>query len=341
MHSHRTTQQPALAIVGGESLLGKEIRELLESSDLSTNVKLIASADEGGTGAILTRQRDELAVMASLQAADLGTARIVFLAGSPESSRRAYEQVQSAKPIPAIIDLNGGLENIPAARLRAPMAEPPGHPAGGEIQVIAHPAAIALALFLTQLRKAGTIRRSVIQIFEPVSERGQAGLDELQKQTVSLLSLKPLPKGVYDAQVAFNMLSQFGSEAPQSLEETELKIDRHLASLLAAADSTPMPSLRLIQVPVFHGYSIAVWCEFEAAPDVAQIAQALESANIDVRGQEHEPPTNVGVAGQNGITVGSIAADRNHPRACWFWIVADNLRIVAENAVEVAREVLQ
>ncbi len=29
------------------------------------------------------------------------------------------------------------------------------------------------------------------------------------------------------------MLSQYGSEAPLSLEEIELKIDRHLASLLA------------------------------------------------------------------------------------------------------------
>jgi len=47
------------------------------------------------------------------------------------------------------------------------------------------------------------------------------------------------------------------------------------------------------------------------------------------------------VAGHRGITVGAIAGDRNQPRAFWFWIVADNLRIAAENVVEVVREVLK
>ena len=75
--------------------------------------------------------------------------------------------------------------------------------------------------------------------------------------------------------------------------------------------------------------------------DVETIERGLASSEIDVRGKEHEPPTNVGVAGQSGITVGAIAADRNQPRACWFWMVADNLRIAAENAVEVAREALK
>ena len=120
------------------------------------------------------------------------------------------------------------------SRLRAPMVEPAGFDAKGPVQTIAHPAAIAIALLLTHLQKARPIRRSVIEIFEPVSERGKAGIDELQKQAVALLSFKPLPKAVFDAQVSFNMLSQYGSEAPLSLEEIELKIDRHLASLLAA-----------------------------------------------------------------------------------------------------------
>jgi aspartate-semialdehyde dehydrogenase len=36
--------------------------------------------------------------------------------------------------------------------------------------------------------------------------------------------------------------------------------------------------------------------------------------------------------------VGAIAPDRNHPKACWFWVVADNFRLAAENAVAVARQ---
>ena len=102
-----------------------------------------------------------------------------------------------------------------------------------------------------------------------------------------------------------------------------------------------MPSLRLIQAPVFHGYSVSAWVEFEESTGMDAIFQSLASANIDVRTKDHEPPTNVGVAGQGGITVGSITQDRNQPRAWWFWVVADNLQIAAENAWEVARGYLE
>jgi aspartate-semialdehyde dehydrogenase len=243
-----------------------------------------------------------------------------------------------------LIDLTAALEDLAESRLRAPMidrgVETASPEAKSAVQTIAHPAAIAIALLLTHLQKARAIRNSVIQIFEPASERGKAGIDELQKQTVALLSFKPLPKEIFDAQAAFSMLSQYGSEAAaMALEEVELKIDRHLASLLARSGA-PMPSLRLIQAPVFHGYTLSVWVEFEENPGMDAIFQSLGSKDIDVRTQDHEPPSNVGVAGQSGITVGSIAQDRNQPRAWWFWLAADNLQIVAENAGEVVREYL-
>jgi len=323
--------------VGGESLLGKEVRDLVATRTLPASIRLIASPEDSEDATIITAQDDEVVVLASIAAADLDTARIVLLAGSPESSKKAYERVRKTVPPPAVIDLSGALEENPGTRLRAPMVEPAGYQASGEIQVVAHPASIALALFLTHLRKAGSITRSIVEVFEPASERGRGGIDELQKQTAKLLTFQTLPKDVFDAQISFNMLAQYGSESPHSLADIEQKIDRHLASLLAVTGNVPMPSLRLIQAPVFHGYSISAWVEFESNPGVAALAKALAASNIDVRTKDHEPPTNVGAAGQDGIMVGAITLDRNQPRACWFWIVADNFRIAAENAVEVAR----
>jgi aspartate-semialdehyde dehydrogenase len=343
MHSHRsaqrgTGQRASIVIVGGEALLGKEVHELLEARKVPASLKLIASfASEDAN--ILTRSKDEPLIMSSLESADLSSAQVVILAGSQESSQKAHAKVRGLQPAPVVIDLTGALEELAETRLRAPIVEPPGFQAAAPVHTIAHPAAIALALLLTHLQKARPIRRSVSQVFEPASERGQAGIDELQKQTVGLLSFKPLAKDVFDAQVSFNMLSQYGSESPHSLAEIELKIDRHLASLLAASDA-PMPSLRLIHAPVFHAYSISAWVEFEENPGMDAIFQALGSSHIDVRTQDHEPPTNVGVAGQGGITVGSITQDRNQPRAWWLWVVADNLQIAAENAGEVLREYL-
>jgi aspartate-semialdehyde dehydrogenase len=148
---------------------------------------------------------------------------------------------------------------------------------------------------------------------------------------------------VFGAQVAVNLLPRYGEQAPVKLEDTELRIERHLATLLALAgegEGAPMPSLRLVHAPVFHGYAFSAWVEFEANPGVDAIESGLVHASIEVRGSEFDPPTNVGQAGQGGIAVGAIAPDRNEAEACWFWIVADNLRLAAENAVAIARQLL-
>jgi aspartate-semialdehyde dehydrogenase len=184
----------------------------------------------------------------------------------------------------------------------------------------------------------------LVHIFEPASERGQAGIEELQQQTVSLLSFKSMPKKVFDQQLSFNMLARYGEDAPMPLDTAELRIERHLATLLSRlprAGAPPvMPSLRLVQAPVFHGYSMSLWVEFENSPGVEAVESALVDAHIDVRGSDLEPPTSTGAAGQSGISIGGVAMDRNAPQACWLWLTADNLRLAAENAVAVARQFL-
>ena len=75
-----------------------------------------------------------------------------------------------------------------------------------------------------------------------------------------------------------------------------------------------MPSLRLIQAPVFHGYSFSAWVEFADSPDMEALESSLSIESIEVRGGDFEPPTNVGQAGQSGIAVGGITPDRNQSR---------------------------
>src|SRR5579863_677860 len=83
MHSHRGAPRPTLAIVGSESLLGKEVRELLDESSLAVNIKLIAAATAADTS-IIAAIRDEPVVINSIELADLGSAEIVVLAGEQE-----------------------------------------------------------------------------------------------------------------------------------------------------------------------------------------------------------------------------------------------------------------
>jgi len=329
------------ALVGSDSLLGREIRDIVATGGGGIDLRLIA-ADEEQPGT-LTRVGDEPSLVAFLTAQSFAGARAIFLAGSAQSSRKVLELAEGS-PEAAIIDLTYSAEERPDARLRAPAVEvEEEEDADTGVNVIAHPAAIALALFLRRLHAHDPVRRSVVQIFAPATEHGAAGVEELQGQTVSLLSFKSLPRAVFDTQLGFSMLARYGQEAPAALEDSELRIERHLASLLALpgdGEGVPMPSLRLIQAPVFHGYSMSAWVEFDGNPGVEALEGGLAATSIEVRGGDFEPPNNVGQAGQGGIAVGAIALDRNEPEACWFWLVADNLRLLAENAVAVARQLL-
>jgi aspartate-semialdehyde dehydrogenase len=325
-----------IALVGSDSLLAREFRDMVATGNAPLELRLIAA--EGEQEGTLTRVGDEPAVVGRLNAASLSGADAVVLAGSSDSSQKALKLLGDP-PAATVIDLTYAAEELPGARLRAPLVED-ATPQGDGIHVVAHPAAIAIALFLRRLHAAEAVRRSVIQIFAPASEQGAGGIEELQQQTVSLLSFKTMPRTVFDSQLGFNVLARYGEEAPVSLEQSELRIERHLASLLASEseEPVPMPSLRLLQVPVFHGYGFSAWVEFENPPEMESLEQALAAGSIEVRGGDFEPPNIVAQAGQDGISVGAISPDRNHFGAAWFWFVTDNLRLAADNAIAVARQ---
>lgn len=314
--------------------MGREIRDLCEAEPL---IRLALVADTEEDAGTITKEEGEPAVVGRLDPVNIGDADVAFLAGSRESAALAIGFGLDT----TLIDLTYAAEENPRGRLRAPMIEPASFVAPSDaIHVIAHPAAIALGLILNRVQEDFPVSRAVAHVFEPASERGRRGIEELQHQAVNLLSFKGLPKNVYDSQVAFNLVTQFGEEAPERLETFELRIERHLASLLAQSSQAPLPSIRLIQAPVFHGHSISLWIECEEEPRIVELEELLSAPNIDVRGADTEPPDIVGVSGQGGIAVGAVSIDRNNPRAFWGWIAADNIRLMAQNALLVAKEAL-
>jgi len=329
---------PQVSIAGSESLQGADLRDLLRASILGSRLKLLGSA-EAGT-AILSAEEDEPVVIVPIDEDELNASRIVFLAGSAELNRKAYSQVRPGPSAPVVIDLTRSLEDHPAARLRAPMAEPAGHAVATQLHVVAHPAAIQIAALLQRLSTVGTLRRSVVTAFEPASERGMAGVEELQQQTVSLLSFKQQNKAIFDEQLAFNILARYGEDAPVSLESIQETIEGHLVSLLSATPAVPMPNLRLLQTAVMHGCTASLWILFSERPDLAAIEAALNHDPFDFRGRGATQPNPAGMAAQTGIAVGALEADRNEARAVWLHTAADNFRLVSQNAISVATGVL-
>lgn len=314
---------PTVAIVGSESLLGREILQLFRDRRLPYNVRHVGSEEE--EAGKLTDERDEDVVITSLDESNLETSDAVILAGNSISSHKAWDLLAGHREA-KVIDMSRTLEDIPTARLCAPTLGIGA--SGGNPAVIAHPAAISMAYLFSRLSDL-RIRHSVIHIFEPASELGQRGINELHQQTIKLFAFQSLPTDVYDKQLAFNMLPRLGADAPLQLEQIEQNIERHLVSLLAGG-RTPMPSMRLIQAPVFHGYGFSVWIQFDSNTSTRNLAVSLMA--------EDEPPTNVGVAGEKGISIGDIRSDPNQSKAYWIWMAMDNLRFTAENAVQLLEQ---
>ncbi len=325
-----------VAVVGGETLLGRELQEVL-TDRTGAVITGYAAGGEGNFG----EREGEAVYLEPLNAQSVRSEQAILIAGSAEGAFKAYELAKSAGGRPVLIDCTGHLENQAEARIVASL-DGDADLQSNWLFVIAHPAASAVAAVLGKLARYRRIRQSVVHIFEPASERGKSGVSELHQQTTGLLAFKALEQNVFDAQVSFNLLPQWGEEAPGKLSTIEQRIERDVASILsreAGATAIPMPSLRVVQAPVFHGYSISLWVEFEGDIAAAELGEALASAEIEVRGNDAAAPDNVGAANQSGLIAGDIRTDRNNGRAAWFWVVGDNLRLTADAAADLVKRV--
>jgi aspartate-semialdehyde dehydrogenase len=322
------------AIVGAASLKGKEVAEMLNERNFpAVDIRLLDDDESLGK---LEAMGDEITFIQRVRAEQFDHVDFTFFASDEESTRKSWKDARDAGS--AIIDLSAALENEAGAKVRSLWIERErGQLAPPELQpgpcVTAHPVAVTLALLLLRASKTVAIRRVVATIFEPASEHGQRGMDELHQQTVNLLSFQSLPKEVFDAQVAFNMVARYGQKAKPSLQSVEERILRHYRKI--AGEDSAQPSLLLLQAPIFHGYALAVFLELAGPADVAALSQTLAGDHVIIPAVDEDAPSNVSSAGQAEIQL-SLKRDPVQPNGVWLWAAADNLRISALTAVECA-----
>lgn len=322
-----------VAIVGAASLKGKEVAEVLEQRNFpSSEVKLL---DDDETLGQLETLKDEITFIQGIRAEQFEHVDFTFFASDAGCTRKNWKPAQASGS--AIVDLSYALENEAGASIRSPWMEHQlGQTSPPELQpgpvVAAHPAATVLALLLNRAGKARSVQRANAVVFEPASEYDQKGMDELHQQTVNLLSFQPLPKKIFDAQVAFNMISRFGEESGESLSGVRDRIVNHYRAITASRELTP--AVLTLQAPIFHSHAIALHLQL-ANPDAGKIASALAGEHIAIVESPQEAPNNVNAAGQGEVLV-SVLPDAADATSTWLWVAFDNLRIAAITAVECA-----
>lgn len=323
-----------VAIVGAASLKGKELKEVLEDRNFPAHdIRLLDDNESLGQ---LEPVGDEISFIQPAGRDQFDNVDFAFFTSDVKFTRRAMKQARAAGS--AIVDLSYALEDEAGVPISSPWIERElGEPAkltlDSNVLVTAHPAATTLALLMLRARKAGTITRIAATVFEPVSELGRSGMDELHEQTVNLLSFQQMPTKVFDTQVAFNMVGRFGPEAETGLEVVERRVVSHLRKLLG--EHLPVPALMLVQAPVFHAHTFSIYVELEQSISAGDFSRALAGEHVLVSRSLEDSPSNVNVAGKDEILV-AVRRDPSRENGFWLWAAVDNLRLSALTAVDCA-----
>ena len=333
---------PRVAIVGASSLRGKELKQTLEDRNFPTaDIVLLDDSIVAGT---LTEAGGEPTFIRALDEDSFDGVQFVFFAGTRTDAEQNWPLAQAA--CATVIDLTGALAGSEKAAICIPSIAPAALPATAIEEKVSRspqpyysPSAPTIIGSTLAVAFGGFhLQRLVLLFFAPVSERDQAGIEELESQTTSLLSFRPIEHAVFGAQVAFNLLSEHGEGTRPSLADTRSGIVRDVARYLAGR--AVAPAIQLVQAPVFYGYAFAAYAEFGSVPSPEQLEAALSNLGVKIAAPVDSAPTNVSVAGEGDIHLARIEPDPSVADAVWLWGAADNLRLAATNGVRIAEELL-
>ncbi len=326
-----------IGIVGASSLAARELADVLAESALA-GATLVLLDDEEAAGQ-MTAAGDEAAVIQRLDESSFEGMDFCFFTGSAAVARTQWQGARKAGA--SIVDLTHALEGEASVLVRAPWVdEALGRAAvapdlGTQAVVAAHPASVVLGLVAARLAAKFALTGMAATVLAPVSEHGQAAMDELHQQTVNLLSFQSLPREQHDAQIAFNLLPSLGNEA--KIAAGRERIATQYAAL--SAGRLPELAVQLVYAPVFHGYTISALIDLAEAAAVEEVEAALAVPHLDLVNEGSDPPSNLSAAGQDDVLAqvrAGFAGERG--RRFWVWLAADNLKLAALNAVACALE---
>ena len=338
-----------VVVIGGSSLLGKELVGVLEERRFPmASLRLVE--DAGAEPELPVVDLAQGVAPAFEPEAEIPEDFDIAFVAAPLERRGRWRERLKGPPGKSVrrgtvIDLNPQPPQAAASELRVPFldrlpsAEPnPSAPRASGMVVSPHTATIMISALMLRLAARFPLRRAVAQFFSPASEIGPRAIEELQKQTVNLLSFQKFPREVFGGQIAFNLLPRLAAPGEEAAP-LEGRIRSQLAAYLGGR--VPMPALRIFQVPVFYSLALSLYVETEERAAPADLVAALEGPPLKIRRGSQKPPSQVEAAGSDEILVDAIELDASCPAGVWLWAVADNLRLAALNAAQIAEGLLE
>ncbi|HKW61872.1 MAG TPA: Asd/ArgC dimerization domain-containing protein [Candidatus Acidoferrum sp.] len=292
--------------------------------------------DEEEVAGTLTEAGGEPAVIQPVEDGSFDKARFIFFTGSPEFVQKNTAVARKSRG--QMIDLSGAsttqTDTEPwfphLERLRGSNLE-----LDASLYLIPSALAVAAAMLSYALEPLGLQWLSFVG-FQPVSDAGRAGIEELESQTGQLLSFQPVGQPIFDTQVAFNMAANYGAQSRHKLRAVRQRVFEEMQ--LSLPPKGNIPTVQIIHAPVFYGSTFSATAELQGGLEVRQLSEACAKAGFQLLQDGEQGPTNLSAAGENVIQLACPERANWTGKRWLLWGAADNIRFRAWNALKLAEK---
>jgi aspartate-semialdehyde dehydrogenase len=333
-----SVSRPRVAVVGATGAVGPVVLEVLHERGFpAAEVAAFASARSAGSRVAFAGEELEVRELTAdaLEGFDLA----LFSAGGSTSRRYAPEAVARGC---VVVDKSSAFRMDAGVPLVVPEVNPDA--AEGHHGIVANPncSTIQLVAALKPLHDAAGLTHVTVATYQAVSGTGAGAVEELRRQSQTVLDGEQPTASVYPHPIAFNVLPQCDAfDGASTLEETKLVRETHKI----LGDSGIAISATCVRVPVWRGHSEAVWIETreplgaERARELLARAPGVRVVDDPAAGAYPLPSQAVGT---DDVLVGRIRTDSSRRNGLSLWVVADNLRKgAATNGVQIAELLMQ
>ncbi len=327
-----------IAVAGATGAVGRTMLSILEERNFPI-AKLTCLASARSAGSKLPFKGEEIEIQELKEDSFIGQDIALFSAGGSISKQFGPIAADSGC---IVVDNSSAWRMDPNVPLVVP--EINADAIGEDPGIIANPncSTIQMVMALKPIHDLYKIRRVVVSTYQSVSGSGQKAIEELSKQTRSLLEGgEPNPE-VYPHQIAFNCLPHIDVFTDNGYTKEEMKMVNETRKIMGDDSIDVSPTTVRVPVMVAHSESVNVECEKEI--DLNELRDKLNAFPgvkvVDAPGK-NEYPLATDAAGKDEVQVGRIRIDLGNPRVLNFWVVADNLRKgAALNAVQIAEKLI-
>jgi aspartate-semialdehyde dehydrogenase len=315
-----------LGIVNPLTLVGNEIKTILrERAFPFAKVALLDTS--GQTAGALTEINEEPAFVAPVSQIELEDLDLVFFCG-PAAKNHEW-LARHAEDDFIAIDLSqpstaeDGKLAIAGVNLEE-ISQSDG------LLVSPHPVAIPIALILHQVESLSPIEVCTATVVQPASEFEQEGVEELARQTISVLNIESVPQTIFDRQLAFNLYPAAEHHEPFIVSQVR-----------ALTDPRTQLALLITQGTIFHSHTFSLFIKTRDELEAGRIQAALSTNPAIALPEGDQQFGTIDAAGKDEVLIAEIRPDPSIRGGFWVWAVCDNLRrSSALNAVLVAEKVL-